>query len=125
VTYGPERLYAELRELGFQVRQQVVGNGISFAVIEEFTVPCGRFIGRTIDLGLQAMPDFPRTVASAIHVRADPQLLDYGDTKPGVRNITKSPLGSEWRYWSHNFGWTGEKSARRLLSQINTIFANA
>lgn len=125
MTYGPERLYAGLRDLGFEVREEVAANGTRFAVIEGFTVPCGRFMGRTIDLGLQATPDFPRTVASAIHVRADPQLLDYGDTKPGVRNITKSALGPEWRYWSHNFGWNGEKSARRLLSQINTIFADA
>jgi len=125
VTYGPERLYAELRDLGFEVRKELADNGTPFAVIEEFEVPSGRFMGRTIELGLQATADFPRTVASAIHVRADPQLLDYGDTEPGVRNITQSPLGPEWRYWSHNFGWNGEKSARRLLSQINTVFANA
>ena len=77
-----------------------------------------------IDLGLLATPDYPRTVGSSIHVRAAPQLFDYGSV-PGVRNVIESGLGSEWRYWSHNFGWTGERSTRRLISQVNTIFANA
>src|SRR5262249_51063991 len=69
-------------------------------------------------------PDYPRTVGSSIHVRAAPQLFEYGSV-PGVRNVIESGLGLEWRYWSHNFGWTGERSTRRLISQINTIFANA
>lgn len=123
--YGPERLIADLRALGYEVEPVTAPDGTPFAMIPGFTVPCGRFVGRTIDLALQATPDFPRSVASAIHVRAEPQLFDYGDTQPGVRNITKSALGPEWRYWSHNFGWQGEKSARRLMSQINTVFANA
>lgn len=125
MTYGPERLIAELQALGHEVELVAANGGTQFAVIPGFAVPCGRFDGRTINLGIQATPDFPRTVASAIHVRATPQLFDYGDTRPGVRNITKSALGPDWRYWSHNFGWRGEKSARRLMSQINTVFANA
>jgi hypothetical protein len=52
-------------------------------------------------------------------------LYEYEDTAPNVRNITRSVLGPEWRYWSHNFGWQGERSARRLISQINGIFLNA
>jgi hypothetical protein len=82
-------------------------------------------VDRKIDLGIQAPPDFPRTVASAIHVRAQPQLFDAADSIPNVRNITTSVLGPEWRYWSHNFGWSEERSARRLISQVNRIFANA
>jgi hypothetical protein len=84
----------------------------------------GRFKDRTIDLGIQATNDFPRTVAASIHVRANPQLLEKSDTVPNVRNIIDSPLGAEWRYWSHNFGWQGEKSARRLMNQIKGIFEN-
>jgi hypothetical protein len=39
-------------------------------------------------------------------------------------NIIASPLGPEWRYWSHNFNWGGERerSAARLLFQVNAIF---
>lgn len=123
--YGLPRLIEELSVLGYQVQEATAPGGEKFAVISPFVVPGGRFAGRTIDLGLQATADFPRSVASAIHVRAAPQLYDTGDSLPNVRNIQPSVLGAEWRYWSHNFGWQGERSARRLLSQINGIFLNA
>ena len=43
----------------------------------------------------------------------------------GVRNVIPSPLGPDWRYWSHNFGWTGERSTRELMAQVNRIFHDA
>lgn len=122
--YGPARLFAELQQLGYTV-ELVTAGGHQFVVIRGYEVQLGRFGGRVIDLGLQTTPDFPRTVASAIHVRSTPHLFDLGDTVPNVRNIQPSALGGEWRYWSHNFGWSGEKNARRLLSQINKIFNDA
>lgn len=125
MTYGPSRLVTDLHELGYVAEAVQAPDGTAFVVIPTFEVPCGRFVGRVIDLGLQATADFPLSVASAIHVRANPQLFEYGDTVPNVRNITASALGADWRYWSHNFGWQGEKSARRLMSQINRIFENA
>ena len=125
MMYGINRLVADLRALGFDASPIVAPDGTPFAVITQFVIRCGRFIDREIDLGLQATPDFPRTVASAIHVRAVPQLFVESDSVPNVRNITTSVLGPEWRYWSHNFGWNQERSARRLMSQVNRIFANA
>jgi len=125
MTYGIVRLMGELRELGYEVREVTAPSGEKFAVISPFTIPGGRFAGRVIDLALQGTPDFPRTPGSAIHVRAEPQLYDLGDSLPNVRNIQASALGPEWRYWSHNFGWNGERSARRLMSQVNGIFFNA
>src|SRR6185312_14154231 len=125
MTYGPLRLAADLRELGHVVEEVKAPNGTPFAVVRGFTVPMGRFADRVIDLAIQATADFPLSVATAIHVRAAPQLYDYTDTVPNVRNITKSALGEDWRYWSHNFGWQGERNARRLMSQINRIFLNA
>lgn len=123
--YGPSRLIADLTVLGHKVEEVRLADGTTFAILREFEVSCGRFAGRVIDLGLQATPDFPRSVAAAIHVRATPQLFDTSDTVPNVRNITASALGPAWRYWSRNFGWQGEQSARRLMSQVNGIFANA
>ncbi len=123
--YGPARLIEELRALGYEVREVTASSGEKFAVVTPFMVPGGRFADRAIDLGIQGTADFPRTVASAIHVRAVPQLYDTGDSLPNVRNIQPSVLGPDWRYWSHNFGWQGERSARRLMSQINGIFLNA
>lgn len=123
--YGLERLLTDLRALGHDSRELVAPDGTKFALISSFSVLCGRFAGRVIDLALQATPDFPMSVAASIHVRAAPQLYDYADTVPNVRNITKSALGDDWRYWSHNFGWQGEGTARRLMSQINGIFDRA
>jgi len=123
--YGLPRLIEDLRGLGMEVEELRAPDGTPFAAMPGFAVPGGKFAGRVIDLAVQATADFPITTASAIHVRATPQLYEYADTVPNVRNITQSILGSQWRYWSHNFQWTTEKSARRLLSQINGIFINA
>jgi len=123
--YGLPRLIEELRALGHETREAAGQGGEQFVVIAPFTVPVGRFAGRVIELGLQATADFPRTVSSAIHVRAAPHLYDVSDSVQNVRNIQASALGAEWRYWSHNFGWQRERSARHLMTQINTIFLNA
>ncbi len=122
--YGPERLVSDLRDLGYDVELVTAKDGNKFAVIHNYEVLLGRFAGRIIDLGIPATADFPRTVGSSIHVKAKPQLFEKQNV-PGVRNIMESPLGDEWRYWSKNFGWAGEHSARRLLSQINEVFKNA
>jgi hypothetical protein len=122
--YGSERLLDDLIALGYQVEIAKVGDN-SYAVISDYEVMLGRFKGRKIDLGILAPPDYPKSVASAIHVRVNPQLFEKSDTLANVRNITDSQLGTEWRYWSKNFNWNGEKTTRRLLSQINKIFNDA
>jgi hypothetical protein len=123
--YGPSRLLSDLISLGHDAVEVRAADGTPFVVLRAFTVPCGRFADRTVDLALQATADFPRTVASAIHVRAFPQLFETSDSVANVRNITQSALGHDWRYWSHNFGWNEERRARRLMSQVNRIFADA
>jgi len=123
--YGPERLISDLREHGYLAVELVTAsNGANFAVIRNYEVLLGQFAGRIIDLGIPVPSDYPRTVGSSIHVRANPQLFEK-QSVANVRNIIDSPLGGEWRYWSKNFGWTGERSTRRLLSQINEVFNNA
>lgn len=125
VMFGPERLLSDVRNLGFEAEISKGRDNNSFVVIRGYEVLLGRFAGRIIDLGIMAPPDYPRSVASAIHIKANPQLLEKTDTVPNVRNITDSALGEEWRYWSKNFNWTGDHSTRRLISQINTIFKDA
>jgi hypothetical protein len=122
--YGSARLIADLEALGHTVEEKQINKNV-FAVIPKYEITLGQFTGRIIDLGIQATPDFPRSVHAAIHVRAEPQLFETQHL-PNVRNIVASQLGPDWRYWSHNFGWAGqERSARRLMSQINTIFERA
>lgn len=123
--YGAARLLHDIRALG-HAAELVMGTANNpFVVVGDFEVELGRFAGRRISLGLQVTPDYPRTVASAIHVRALPQLYEHADSVVNVRNIQGSELGDDWRYWSKNFGWTGEHTARRLMSQINQIFKDA
>jgi hypothetical protein len=122
--YGPQRLLGDLQALGYPA-ELVNAGGHQFAVVCGYEVVLGRFLGRRIDLGLQATADFPMTVATAIHVRSSPHLYDLGDTLPNVRNIQPSALGGDWRYWSHNFGWGSDKTARRLMSQVNKVFQDA
>lgn len=123
--YGPERLISDLNSLGYQADLVKAHDGTTYAVTRNYEIPIGRFAGRVIDLGVLATSDFPRTVGASIHVLATPQLFDFKDSVPGVRNIIKSALGPDWRYWSHNFNWSDGKTTRRLMSQINGIFGNA
>lgn len=125
MTYGVDRLLTDLQLLGYGTEAMDGSDGNKFVVINKYEILLGRFAGRIIDLGIMATPDYPRSVASAIHVKAEPQLFEITDTVPKVRNITASALGAEWRYWSKNFNWDNERSTRRLISQINTIFKDA
>ena len=125
MKFGSERLKEDLDLLGHPAEQIEDPQKNQFVVIHGYTVELGRFAGRVIDLAVPAPANFPQGVASAIHLRSSPHLLDTGDSVPNVRNITASSLGAEWRYWSKNFEWVGEKTTRRLLSQINEIFLNA
>lgn len=121
--FGAARMLADLRALGYEAGL-ASASGLEYAVLHGYEVASGRFAGRLVDLALPVPPDFPRSAGASVQVRSDPVLLDYHDTVPGVRNIIQSPLGAEWRYWSHNFNWQpgGERSAARLLYQVNGIF---
>lgn len=123
--FGIERLLVGLRELGHNAVEIRASDGTPFAMISPYEIAVGRFADRSIELALQAMPDFPNSVASAIHVRANPQLYTIGENGNGARNITTSILGGDWAYWSNNFGWNSERSVRRLMSQVNGIFYRA
>jgi hypothetical protein len=125
MIFGADRLIADLAALGYRVERVLAAGGVIFAVVREYEILVGVFGGRVIDLGLQGTPDFPRSVHSSVHIRAQPQLHEIGSV-PNVRNVTTSVLGPEWRYWSTNFGWNGaERTARRLMSQVNTVFEHA
>ncbi len=123
--HGPNKLIDELTELGYKPELVDAPDGNKYIILHDFAIELGKFTGRVIDLGFLATPDFPVSVASAIHVKVEPQLYEKVDSIKGIRNITDSGLGSEWRYWSINFNWNSGSTARRLMSQINTIFQNA
>jgi len=122
--YGPERLIQDLQMLGYEAKLVAVNDNSKFAIILNYEIQLGQFAGRIIELGIPAPANFPISAGSSIHVKASPQLYEK-QSIPNVRNVTDSVLGSEWLYWSKNFGWVGERTARRLMSQINEVFKNA
>lgn len=125
MSFGISRLVDDLKSLGYEHVESVTAtDGAPYAVVRGYVVPIGQFQGRQIDLALPAPPNYPQGVGAAIHVRSDPHLLPDGHV-PNKRNVIASSLGSEWRYWSHNFGWTGERSTRELMAQVNRIFHDA
>lgn len=123
--YGPDRLQEDLTDLGHEDVAIVEAGGKHFAVIPDFEVLSGQFADRVIDLAIPAPDNYPQRIGNSIHVRADPQLFDYEDSKRDERNIKESPLGDEWRYWSHRFDATGENATRKLMSKINGVFHHA
>ena len=99
MIFGVARLVTDLHELGFVDAEPLNDpNGTPFGLIKDFEVGAGRFPGKKIDLAIPAPAEYGRLVGSAIHVRSIPHLLDKPDTVPGVKNITDSSLGLEWRY---------------------------
>jgi len=120
--YGPDRFLDELTRLGYKPELITAPDNNRYVILRDYVIELGRFTGRRIDLGLLATNDFPASVASAIHIKADPQLLEKSDSVPNLRNITDSKLGPEWRYWSINFNWESGCTARRLMSKINAVF---
>jgi hypothetical protein len=126
MIFGVDRLVSDLLELGHNNAEPILDpNNIPFGLIKGFEVGAGRFAGKLIDLAIPAPPEYGRLVGSAIHVRSTPHLLDKSDTVPGVRNITDSTLGSEWRYWSHQFIYYPEDTTKLLMLQINGVFRHA
>lgn len=124
-AYGPSQLVHELKELGFEPELVKGQDAQLYAIIRNYTVELGKFAGRVIDLAILATPNFPQSVGSSIHVRAQPQLYEKGSV-PNIRNIIDSGLGCEWLYWSKNFNWHQQKqTARRLMAQIAGVFNDA
>ncbi len=120
--YGIDRFLQDLSEIGYSFEKLVGADNVNYAIIQNFEVPVGRFQGRIIDLGIPIPNDYPRLVGSSIQIKATPQLLEYTDTIPNVRNVIVSQLGLEWRYWSFRLEAFPENTTQNLILQINGIF---
>lgn len=121
--FGIAKLMDDLRALDHLYVEHIQDpSGNSFALLPKFEVVVGRFAGRIVELAIPAPSDYGRTVGAAIHLRSNPHLLEKSDTVPGVRNITDSSLGVDWRYWSHRFEYYPEDTTKFLMLQINGVF---
>jgi hypothetical protein len=122
MSFGPERLIADLKELGFDKASVITDTAnTSYALIPGYEILAGNFTGQLVDLAIPAPPDFPRSTGAAIHLRKDPHLVDFGNV-PNVRNVIVSTLGAQWQYWSYRFTISSSSPTNQLMSQINGIF---
>lgn len=120
--YGVDKFLLDLSELKLNFYKLTGTDHQNYAVIQDFEIPIGRFQGRIIDLGVPIPDAYPRLVGNSIHIKASPQLLEYTDTIPNVRNIIVSALGQEWRYWSFRLEVVPENTTQHIIYQIHGIF---
>ena len=86
-------------------------------VIEEYSIEAGPHASKKVRVGLSA-GDFPFTPPAGIHV--SPKLRPDGQN-----NISGSPLGQDWQYWSRRLpDWSRGRSARHIIAYINKVFLN-
>ena len=120
--YGINKFLIDLSVLGFNAEKLTGTDNQNYAVIRNFDIPLGRFQGRIIVLGIPVPNDYPRLIGTSIHIRSVPQLLEYTDTIPNVRNIITSALGSDWRYWSFRLEVAPGNTTLNVIHQIHGIF---
>jgi hypothetical protein len=124
MTFGIDRLMSELKDLGHNPEIVKDSSGLNYALLKGFIIPAGRFEGRAIDLAIPAPNDYGQVVGSSIHIRSTPILMDTQNVA-GVRNITASNLGPDWRYWSFAFKFSPSDTTQYLFAQILSVLKNA
>lgn len=82
-----------------------------------FQVHLGRHKGETVDLAVVGL-DFPMTPPAGLHVHAD-----WGSDRP---NVSVSPLGQDWRYFSRKHSdWKGRNPIHLLIAYVNRVLGDA
>lgn len=108
--WGPAALQAGLLAVGYEPRQ----NG-EFTVFD-YEVEVGSRAGESVQIALQAPPDFPVTPPPGPHV--SPRLGHPGG------NVHNSPLGDSWEYWSRPMpNWAPDRSVDAYLRHVRTLFS--
>lgn len=111
-----ELLAKEFESLGYQVDRSYAQQGV--LVLKEYRIAVGLHAGTTVDVGVVGQ-DFPFTPPAGIHV--NPSLATNG-----INNISQSPLGGAWQYWSRRLSdWSTNRNAKHIISYINKVFADA
>jgi hypothetical protein len=121
MSYGIDRFLQDMVDIGYSPENKIGSDNQNYAVFRDFEIQTGRFQGRIIDLGIPVPNDYPRLIGSSIHIKTNPQLIDYCHI-PNVVNVIQSALGTEWRYWSFSLQIYPENTAQNLMSQIHGIF---
>ena len=109
-------LAEQLRELGFDVDLGFAQHNV--VVVNNYAIKAGPHSGRQVRVGIPAQ-DYPFTAPAGLHF--NPVLVPNG-----VANVSQSPLGSDWQYWSRRLqDWKdSDRNARHVLSYINKMLLN-
>jgi hypothetical protein len=109
-------LAEQLRQLGFDVDLSFTQHNV--VVINNYEIRVGRYSGKRVRVGIPAQ-DFPFTAPAGLHF--SPHLAPNG-----AANISQSPLGTDWQYWSRRLqDWKeSDRNARHVISYINRVVLN-
>ena len=111
-----DQLAQGLAKLGLKPSFNFRQHGI--LVLTEFCVGVGRHAGNVLDLGVSAN-DYPNTAPAGVHIHAP-----LGSV--GQNNVSQSPLGADWQYWSRLLtDWATDRSPRHVLAYINRVLLDA
>lgn len=112
-----EELANQLRSLGHTV--EILASH-QIVVVKGYRIYIGKHAGVVVDIGIPNGQMFPNAPPAGIHVsqRLEPS---------GQRNISDSPLGGTWQYWSRQLAdWAGtNRSAKHIISYVNRVLNDA
>jgi len=120
---GIERLLEDLRALSFTVDGPITSDAKQWAILRKFAIASGRFAGQTVDIAIQAPPDYPSTAPRGFYV--SPQIAPMNQLKIHDRKQECAGLGGDWQYWSRPIPdgtWEPSRGGKRLLSHWNNVF---
>ncbi len=125
--FGANRLILELSRVGVRAEGPFPGlNGEAMLLVPDYSVRFGRFAGRTVDLGVPVLADFPTTLPRGLFVT--PALLPSGAFGVGDPGGATSGLpGQGWLYWSRPMPtnrWNPERPGLSIIRHWDTIFAD-
>jgi len=104
----------QLTALGFQT-QELNHNVVSV----KYTVPVGRNKGKEVLLGFPVQDDYPMNCPAGLHFNAS----GITDWREPTQNVSDSPLGSGWRYWSRRFpDWNRtDRTVKTFLAHVRNV----
>lgn len=108
-------LAEQLKDLGYEVS---ISSVAGLVIIKAFLIQAGRHAGNVVNVAVGG-GDFPFTPPAGVHVQAPLGQI-------GQNNVSQSPLGSGWQYWSRTLpNWKSDRGARHIIAYINKVFLDA
>ena len=103
----------QLKSLGYDTQEI---NGI---LCFRYLIPIGKNKGHEVLLGVNVQEDFPMNCPTGLHFNSG----GISEWKEPVNNVSDSPIGAGWRYWSRTFpDWNRtEKSVKAFLAHVRNI----